>query len=241
MRRPIERARRRADQLRARGEVVDIEMVQHQIMDRDSRDARRAVGPLAIPRDAEMIDTTELPLRSVVDQIVAKARQLQRGPVPLMNQRSFVWKSLQIIARLGTTLMFDLKTYGDENVPKDGGVLLVANHQSYLDPVLVAVHLSRPVSFLAKSELFENPHFGWFIRMLHAFPVRQGEGDIGAVKEIIRRLGEGHALNIYPEGSRTETGEIGRLEKGVALVIRRARGAGCAGGDRRIVRGVAEG
>jgi 1-acyl-sn-glycerol-3-phosphate acyltransferase len=139
-----------------------------------------------------------------------------------MNQRSFAWKSLQIIARVGTTLMFDLKTYGDENVPKDGGVLLVANHQSYLDPVLVAVHLSRPVSFLAKSELFENPYFGWFIRMLHAFPVRQGEGDIGAVKEIIRRLGEGHALNIYPEGSRTETGEIAKLEKGVALVIRKA-------------------
>jgi 1-acyl-sn-glycerol-3-phosphate acyltransferase len=139
-----------------------------------------------------------------------------------MIERSFVWKSLQIIARVGTTLLFDLKTYGEENVPADGGVLLVANHQSYLDPVLVAVHLKRPVSFLAKSELFENPYFGWFIRMLHAFPVRQGEGDIGAVKEIIRRLGEGYALNIYPEGSRTETGEIAWLEKGVALVIRKA-------------------
>ena len=139
-----------------------------------------------------------------------------------MNQRSFVWKSLQIMARVGTTLMFDLKTYGQENVPRDGGVLLVANHQSYLDPVLVAVRLYRPVSFLAKSELFENPYFGWFIRMLHAFPVRQGEGDVGAIKEIIRRLGEGYALNFYPEGSRTETGEIAKLEKGIALVIRKA-------------------
>jgi 1-acyl-sn-glycerol-3-phosphate acyltransferase len=139
-----------------------------------------------------------------------------------MDQRSFVWKSLQIIARVWTTLYFDLKTYGVENVPKTGGVLLVANHQSYLDPVLVAVHLYRPVSFLAKSELFENHYFGWLIRTLHAFPVRQGEGDIGAVKEVIRRLGEGYALNMYPEGSRTENGEVGPMEKGVALVIRRA-------------------
>src|ERR1700688_1742001 len=100
-----------------------------------------------------------------------------------MTQRSLIWKYFQIIARIGTTLMFDLKTYGRENVPKDGGVLLVANHQSYLDPGLVAVHLYRPVSFLAKSELFENPYFGWFIRKLHAFPVRQGDGDVGAVKE----------------------------------------------------------
>jgi 1-acyl-sn-glycerol-3-phosphate acyltransferase len=140
-----------------------------------------------------------------------------------MTERSLTWKSLQIIARVGTTLLFDLKTYGRENVPATGGVLLVANHQSYLDPVLVAVHLRRPVSFLAKSELFENPYFGWFIRTLRAFPVRQGEGDIGAVKEVIRRLKEGHVLNIYPEGSRTETGEMAPLEKGVALVIRRAR------------------
>ncbi|MGD0770338.1 MAG: lysophospholipid acyltransferase family protein [Tepidisphaeraceae bacterium] len=139
-----------------------------------------------------------------------------------MNQRSVVWKLLQIIARVGTTVFFDLKTYGSRNVPKSGGVLLVANHQSYLDPLLVAVHLYRPVSFLAKSELFENPYFGWFIRKLHAFPVRQGEGDVGAVREMIRRLEEGNALNIFPEGSRTETGEMAPLEKGVALVIRKA-------------------
>ncbi|HEY1923189.1 MAG TPA: lysophospholipid acyltransferase family protein [Tepidisphaeraceae bacterium] len=139
-----------------------------------------------------------------------------------MHERSFVWKSLQIIARVGTTLFFGLKTYGRENVPKTGGVLLVANHQSYLDPVLVAVHLYRPVSFLAKSELFENPFLAGLIRLLKAFPVRQGEGDVGAVKEVIRRLNEGYALNIYPEGTRTLTGDIEPLEKGIALIIRRA-------------------
>jgi 1-acyl-sn-glycerol-3-phosphate acyltransferase len=139
-----------------------------------------------------------------------------------MIQRSFVWKSLQIITRIGTTLFFDLKTYGLENVPKKGGVLLVANHQSYLDPFLVAVRLYRPVSFLAKSELFQNPFLAGLIRLLKAFPVRQGEGDIGAVKEVIRRLGEGYALNIYPEGTRTTTGDIEPLERGIALVIRRA-------------------
>ncbi len=139
-----------------------------------------------------------------------------------VDERSYAWKALQVIVRVGTTLFFDLKTYGRENVPKKGGVLLVANHQSYLDPVLVAVHLYRPVSFLAKSELFENPFLAWLIRLLEAFPVRQGHGDVGAVKEVIRRLGEGYALNIYPEGTRTLTGDIEPLEKGVALVIRRA-------------------
>ncbi len=139
-----------------------------------------------------------------------------------MDRRSFAWKALQGIGRVGTTLFFDLKTYGRRNVPKKGGVLLVANHQSYLDPVLVAVHLYRPVSFLAKSELFENPFLAWLIRLLTAISVRQGESDVGAMKEAIRRLREGHALSIFPEGTRTLTGEIEPLEKGVALVIRRA-------------------
>jgi 1-acyl-sn-glycerol-3-phosphate acyltransferase len=138
------------------------------------------------------------------------------------TERSLVWKSLQVVSRIGTTLLFDLKTFGRGNVPRSGGVILAANHQSYLDPVLVAVHLRRPVSFMAKIELFSNRYFGWLIRTLHAYPVRQGEGDVGAVKETIRRLQEGYAVNIYPEGARTETGEIGPMERGIALVIRRA-------------------
>jgi cytidylate kinase len=78
---PAERARRRASQLRARGEMVDIATLQKQITDRDWRDARRAVSPLAVPPDAEVIDTTDMPLQSVVDHIVARARQLQKGAV----------------------------------------------------------------------------------------------------------------------------------------------------------------
>lgn len=146
---------------------------------------------------------------------------------PLMNppstpRRSILWRGLQGIARIFTTLLFDLKVYGRDHIPPSGGVLLVANHQSYLDPVVVAVRLRRPVSFFAKSELFEKHAFAWLIRALHAFPVRQGEGDIGAVKETIRRLKEGHLLSIFPEGSRTADGELGKIEPGVALMIRRA-------------------
>jgi 1-acyl-sn-glycerol-3-phosphate acyltransferase len=138
------------------------------------------------------------------------------------NERSFTWKSLQIIARICCTAWFDLKAYGLENVPKTGGVLRAANHQSYLDPVVVAVLLRRPVSYMAKSELFVNPFMGWLIRTLHAFPVRQGRGDVGALKETIKRLRDGYAMNIYPEGSRTEDGKIAPLLKGIALVIRKS-------------------
>jgi 1-acyl-sn-glycerol-3-phosphate acyltransferase len=137
-------------------------------------------------------------------------------------QRSWNWRILQVIARIFTTVWFNFKTYGRENVPATGGVLLLSNHQSYLDPVLVAVQLKRPVSFMARSSLFKNPFFARFIRSLNAFPVRLGRGDVSAIKECVRQLEEGKALNVYPEGTRTLTGEIGPIEKGIALVIRRA-------------------
>jgi 1-acyl-sn-glycerol-3-phosphate acyltransferase len=78
------------------------------------------------------------------------------------------------------------------------------------------------MSYMAKSELFENKYFGWLIRALHAFPIRQRAGDVGAIKETIRRLKEGFLLNVFVEGARTFTGQLGPIEPGAALVIRRA-------------------
>lgn len=144
-----------------------------------------------------------------------------------VEQRSIAWRFAQVLARILTTLLFELKVDGLENVHAcaRGGVLLVSSHQSNLDPVLLAVRLKRPVSFIAKSELFEDRLGGWLLRnVFNAFPVRQGArgGDVAAVRETIARLREGHLLNLYPEGGRTETGEIGPLMRGVGLIVRRA-------------------
>ncbi len=135
---------------------------------------------------------------------------------------NLLYASFQTFLRITTTLLLDLKVKGVHHVPRTGGVLIVSNHQSYLDPAIIGCHLPRPTGFLAKSELFENKFFGSFISKLYAFPVRQGEGDIGAVREAIRRLQEGNALLLFPEGSRTEDGEFLSLEAGIGLIIRKA-------------------
>jgi 1-acyl-sn-glycerol-3-phosphate acyltransferase len=133
------------------------------------------------------------------------------------------WQFCKMLARPIATFGFRLRVHGRHHVPATGGVLLVANHQSYLDPVMIGLMLHRPMCYLAKSELFENNRFfAWLIRSLNAFPVKQGAGDVGAVKEMLKRLGEGWMLTMFPEGSRTENGQIGPIEKGVALVLRRA-------------------
>ncbi|HZN64866.1 MAG TPA: lysophospholipid acyltransferase family protein [Tepidisphaeraceae bacterium] len=143
----------------------------------------------------------------------------RRDPV---DRPSPVWKTVRLLVRVWATLAFDLKVYGVRNVPTSGGVLIVSNHQGNLDPPLLGVRLPRPMSYMAKSELFRRRWFAWLIRSLGAFPVKQGTGDVGAIKETVSRLQEGRVLNIFPEGSRTETGEIGPMLPGAALVVRRA-------------------
>jgi 1-acyl-sn-glycerol-3-phosphate acyltransferase len=133
-----------------------------------------------------------------------------------------VWMMGRAVARLLSTLGWDLKTYGLHNVPLTGGVLLVANHQSYLDPIFIGAHPNRMTSYLARHGLFTNRYFSWLIRGFNAFPIRQGEGDLGAIRETVRRLQEGHMLTIFPEGARTADGELGKIEPGAALVIRKA-------------------
>lgn len=132
------------------------------------------------------------------------------------------WRMGRAVARVLTTIGWDLKTYDVHNIPPTGGVLLVSNHQSFLDPLVIAVRPTRPMSFMARSGLFSNRFFSWLIRNLNAFPIRQGESDVGAIRETVRRLQEGHMLNIFPEGSRTEDGELQKIQHGAALVIRKA-------------------
>ena len=137
-------------------------------------------------------------------------------------RKTWMYSLGQSLCRLFAITLFDLKAYDVQNIPRRGGVLIVSNHQSFLDPVMLGVKVTRPMSFLAKSELFVNRIFGAAIRGVNAFPVRQGEGDVGAVRETIKRLQEGHVLVMFPEGGRCEDGEIAPLQTGVGLIVRRA-------------------
>lgn len=149
---------------------------------------------------------------------------LQAGPSSRSVPEPIPFRLAQAFSRIMCSTLFDMKVWGTRNFPRRGGVLVVSNHQSFLDPVLLGAALPRSLSYMAKSELFEvNPLFTWLIRSLGAFPVRQGGSAAGAIKETIDRLQEGRALNIYPEGTRTATGEIMAFEKGIALVVRRAK------------------
>ena len=110
------------------------------------------------------------------------------------------------------------KDYGVENMPTEGGVIVAANHMSNWDPPFLASFLQRPVSYMAKQELFEIPVFGTIIRWLFAFPVRRGAADRSAIKAAVKELRAGRCVGIFPEGTRSKDGEIHHFGSGVALL-----------------------
>ena len=115
-------------------------------------------------------------------------------------------------------IVMGFKVYGVENVPKKGGFILAGNHVSHLDPPALASASPRVLHFMARHTLFNNRVLGWIIGSCNSFPVRRGETDLGAIKEAVRRLKDGKVLLIFPEGTRSQSGEIQAAQPGIGYL-----------------------
>ncbi|WP_440300547.1 lysophospholipid acyltransferase family protein [Huintestinicola butyrica] len=115
-------------------------------------------------------------------------------------------------------LFYNFKIEGWENVPEKEGVIIASNHRSYADPVILTMPMKRPVTYMAKEELFHNKIFGAFIRFLGAFPVKRGAGDMQVIDDCVDILESGRNVVIFPEGTRSKENKVGRGKTGVALI-----------------------
>jgi 1-acyl-sn-glycerol-3-phosphate acyltransferase len=115
-----------------------------------------------------------------------------------------------------------LDVRGLENVPDSGPFLLIANHQSYLDPILIQAVLPRPMYTMAKSTEFSSPLVGALLKRLKSFPVRRFEIDPQAVRIVLRHLKAGRGVGIYIEGERTWDERLKRPRLGTLRLILKA-------------------
>lgn len=132
-----------------------------------------------------------------------------------------VWRGFaQLIVVSISYLLYRIRVYNRENVPKEGPLLVVSNHQCYLDPIFCQNRVKRRFIFVARENLFRG-FFGALLRSLYTIPIKQGQGDLAAMKAIIGVIQGGNVVCLYPEGSRTMDGRLDEVKPGISLIVRR--------------------
>lgn len=123
-------------------------------------------------------------------------------------------------------LLFPYKVIGRENIP-DASVrhVLCCNHISMVDPVFLLETYPRHIYFMAKGELFKNKLLAWVFTKFGAFPVDRGTADNGAVKTAEDLVNAGKTMGIFPEGTRSKTGELLRVKSGASLIAAHTKAA----------------
>lgn len=135
-----------------------------------------------------------------------------------------IYSILRIFTVFFAMLLYRYRAFHASRVPTSGPLLIVANHQSMLDPPLIGAGIpGRHLDYVARVGLFKSRLFAWLIRTLNAVPLRQDEADASAIKTTINKLNEGCAVLVFPEGARTTDGNVHEFKRGAALLVKRAK------------------
>jgi 1-acyl-sn-glycerol-3-phosphate acyltransferase len=132
--------------------------------------------------------------------------------------KRIIYQAIRLLLLAVFKIFFRIKVKGKENMPEHGGVIVMSNHISAFDPPLLAAIFSRPVRFMAKKELFENPIIRFVLFLADAFPVDRSKNDITAVKKALSLIKEKEVLGLFPEGTRHPEGKLGNPKAGSVML-----------------------
>lgn len=132
------------------------------------------------------------------------------------------YRFARLLCRMVLLILRRWEVRGVDNFPHSGGLVVISNHTSYWDPVVIGCTLTREIHFMAKAELFSIPLLSIIIKTLHAFPVRRGGSDRNAIRTALQHLGNGNVVGIFPEGTRSKTGDILDPHLGAAMLALKA-------------------
>jgi len=135
-----------------------------------------------------------------------------------VNRTDAIWTVGRLTIGSATHLAARTRSYGAERVPREGGVVVAANHFSWIDPPALGEACPRTLYMMAKIEAHRVPGLGQLMRSFGAFAVRRGESDREAVRTMREIVRNGHALGLFVEGTRQRSGVPGPVQPGAAMV-----------------------
>lgn len=131
---------------------------------------------------------------------------------------------MRILAFIILMPLFFIKVKGKQNLKVKGGSVIISHHISNWDPIILGFIVKhKPVCYMAKEELYKNPIAKKFLLSLHTIPLARNKGDIQAVKAALQAIKAGRMLGVFPEGTRSQTGEILKFQQGAALFALRGK------------------
>jgi 1-acyl-sn-glycerol-3-phosphate acyltransferase len=145
-----------------------------------------------------------------------------RGEGTGLYQR-LAWNAGRLVSRILSVLLFRFHALGQARIPRTGGVLMVTNHQSFLDPWLIGIAPARQIHSMARDTLYKGGFLHYLMELWNAFPVKRGHADLAAIRTAVDRLDKGFIVNIFPEGTRSEDGSIGPISPGLTLILHRTK------------------
>ena len=129
-----------------------------------------------------------------------------------------IYRVAQTISYTYFRLFHGFRIQGLENIPKDKPFILACNHLSFFDPPAIGCKIPRNLHYFARDSLFFWP-LGLLISSLNSIPVNRGQLDLGTLRKVLKVLKNGHPLLVFPEGTRSEDGELQDPQKGLGLLV----------------------
>ena len=222
------RAKRRYDELTQKGVTADYQTVLRDVVERDRQDTTRAIDPLTVAADAITLDTSDMSQSQAEQTILTllEEKLMQKGSDAAQTAPreplTFSYRIAMALSRFLFRTLAPVRYHGLEHTKMDAPYILIGNHNSMLDPLLIGWKLDRyHIRYLGKKELVKNPLMRAIYKTLLMIPVDRHNTDMQAVRACLKTLKEGHVLGIFPEGTRHKKTLMEEMESGVAMIALR--------------------
>ena len=220
-----ERAKRRFNQCQEKGIQTTFAEVLENIKQRDENDKKKEIGALKVAHDAEVIDSTNMSINGVVQEI-SKIIKKRKKDIRLQKKiytprkenvwKRFVRKVTAIVLRTAYRIAYRVKIKGQ--VPQEGAYVICCNHINYLDAAALVLFNKRKLYFVAKEDLFTHGILMWLGHLFDAIPIKRDMQDIEAMKRCLKVLKNGELLGIFPEGTRKGMEKNLKAKNGAAFM-----------------------